>query len=46
MQTGGDFLRVALMIELQQAVKHFSAGCFGNSEADTLLGFVEIMIEG
>ena len=31
MQTGGDFLRVALMIELQQAVKHFSAGCFGNS---------------
>ena len=40
-----DFLGVAFVVELQQAVEDFTAGGFADREADALLGLVEAVAE-
>lgn len=45
MQALGDFFGVALVVEGEEAVEDLAAGGFGNSEADALFGFVEVVAE-
>jgi hypothetical protein len=43
-QTGGDFFRVALVVQFQQAVEDFAAGFLTDGVADALLGCVEAVV--
>ena len=45
-ETGGDFLGVALVVEGEEAVEDFAAGGGGKGVAEALFGFVEAVAQG